>query len=239
MKILKYADKVIILRPYTTKEERDLLLYSSDDYSIDAVFEMIKHQVTIQEPKKFKKRNLTYNEKFAILVELRNISVGEDYNLQTTCTKCNKKFEFDISFEDVIENNQMKDITINNKLIKIKNSLGDYNSFIDFDIDDMNVNEYDMLVEHIDKHRIKFKFDKETICPYCNTGIMIKITEKLLKGNFSEDTISNFYQVISSMIIFGNYSKLDIDSMLPFERGIYLGLLNEQRKESNNSLPQM
>ena len=58
-----------------------------------------------------------------------------------------------------------------------------------------------------------------------------------------ESSLMTLYQFYSNMKFFGKFSIFELDEMLPFEREIYLGLLNktleernQQNKAQNNSV---
>jgi hypothetical protein len=52
-------------------------------------------------------------------------------------------------------------------------------------------------------------------------------------GIVSENTLFELYQFYNNLKFFGNYSLLEIDSMYPFERPIFMGLLNKTIDEKN------
>lgn len=54
-------------------------------------------------------------------------------------------------------------------------------------------------------------------------------------GIISECTIKEMYQVYHNLKHFGNYSLFEIDSMIPFERTVYMGLLNKTLEEKINA----
>jgi len=221
-KIIKYGNKTFELDSYTSAQEKDLLLATSGDYTLSTLFDILKPCI------KGDVENLTDNEVKMLLVELRNISVGETFSLIKKCNKCSEKFDFTISFEGIEEGNLKPFNGIN-----FKDALTDeYNDFVDFDIDELDIQEYDELINYIDENKTKFNFTSITTCPFCNTKNEVFLTDSLLGNNMSEDTLQNYYQTIANMIYHGHYSKLDIDSMLPFERSIYLSLLNEEIKKS-------
>ena len=225
LKILKYSDRYIRLKPYKTKDERDIILYTSDKYDFDEVLKMLDKYIESNIPLS----EMSYTEKFNILLQLKNISVGETFSLICNCNECNKKYEEDSYFIDTIENTGI--IPDFNDIVFKKEYHENINDYVDFDMDELDVNDYDIIQEHIDKYRTKFNFKFKTTCPFCNNESTLELTEKTLIENLSDDTIGNFYKVISSMVYFGNYTLTDINEMYPFERSIYLGLLDAQKKE--------
>jgi hypothetical protein len=60
-------------------------------------------------------------------------------------------------------------------------------------------------------------------------------SDKYVIDCLSEDSLVSFYKSITNLVYFGHFSKLDIDSMFPFERSIYNGLVQANINEYNNS----
>ena len=58
---------------------------------------------------------------------------------------------------------------------------------------------------------------------------------KFFVGVVSESTLSSLYQLYHNLKYFGNYSIFEIDSMIPFERDIYMGLLSKTIEEKKNN----
>jgi hypothetical protein len=227
-KVLKYNGKVISLLPYNTLTERDILLYTSGEYDFESLMEIVKDNITFNSPHTYDE--LSYTEKLNILLELRNGSVGEVFSFIKKCDKCNNNYEADVSFNNVITEGKLEKF----EDIELYEAFSDnYQKYVDFNIDDLDIDVYDKLIDYIDKNKTKFNFITESKCIHCGHTNHIKLTEKHLVENLSEDTLANFYQSIASMVYYGHYTKLDIDSMLPFERSIYLSIVNEEIKKAN------
>jgi len=226
-KVLRYNDKVITLTPYNTIQERDILLYTSGKYEFDALMEIVEDNIKIHEPYTY--NDLSNNEKMYILLELRHISVGEVFSFIKKCESCGEKYELDIQFENVLKEGNLSSY----KDFKLKEAFSnDYNDYVDFDIDELDIDIYDDLVNYIEEHKTKFNFTAESKCIHCGNINNVTLLKKHLIENLSEDTLTNFYHTIGSMVYHGHYSKLDIDSMLPFERSVYLSILNEELKKA-------
>lgn len=230
MKKIIYNDRELILTPYLTSTERDILVLNSTD--IDDILIILEPYIQLKINDTLLNINdiikLSESEKIYIIFELRNISVSEVFSFIKKCDNCNNKFDFDINLENVLIEGNIKDY----KNIKLKNIISDdINDFSDMDLEELDINLYDELIYYIENNKTRFDFSSIVTCPYCETKKEINIKKDVILENLSEDTVLNFYKTISSMIYFGKYSKLDIDSMIPFERSIYLGLLNEQIKK--------
>jgi hypothetical protein len=164
------------------------------------------------------------------MLELKQISVGEIFSFIKTCSACGERYETDVSFDNVLKEGNLKDY---NNIPLTEAFSNDYNDYVDFDIDELDIDEYDKLTAYIDEHKTVFDFSTKCVCVHCRNEDNITLSTDHLVSNLSEDTLSNFYQTIASMVYYGHYSKLDIDSMLPFERNILLNILNEEIKKSN------
>jgi len=168
-----------------------------------------------------------------LLLELRHISVSEVFSFVKTCDKCKEKSELDVTFENVLTVGNIK----NWKDYQITEAFSnDYNKYVEFDIDELDLDEYDELTEYIDNNKTKFDFSRKIKCLHCKDETTMTLTSDHIIENLSEDTLANYYQTIASMVYYGHYSKLDIDSMIPFERSIYLSLLNEELKKSEEGV---
>lgn len=230
-KVINYNNKKIVLTPYSTIQERDLLLYTSGVYEFNVVFDLVKDNIEINLP--YTVDDLTYTEKMFLLLELRHISVSEVFSFVKTCDKCKEKSELDVTFENVLTVGNIK----NWKDYQITEAFSnDYNKYVEFDIDELDLDEYDELTEYIDNNKTKFDFSRKIKCLHCKDETTMTLTSDHIIENLSEDTLANYYQTIASMVYYGHYSKLDIDSMIPFERSIYLSLLNEELKKSEEGV---
>ena len=234
MKILEYCNKKIFLTAFNSAVEKDLLLYIStnDNASLDAVFWMLRNNI---EPF----GEYSDYEKLAIITELRSISVGEVYELKMKCQHCQQRFEFGVQLNNIIQSGKLGN-SGNSKDFKgikvIEAFSSNYNDFCPgIDIDDLDTDIYDELIEYIEDNKTKFNFSKDVKCEHCQKINTIVFNKDILFKNISEDSIENYYKTISSLVYNGKYSKLDLDSMLPFERNIYLGLLNEEIKAHKNA----
>lgn len=228
-KILKYDRKTFIIKPYLSSTERDLLLVTADEYNsdtLDKVFSILKNNIISDNLE-----GLTRSEKMYLILELRNISVGEIFNLRKHCSKCGKLFDFEGVFSGVNESKFRHD-----DIHEVFSD--DFNDYVNFDLDDLDLDEYDDYVCDIRDNKLKFNFSTSVTCLHCREKNNTILTEEILLSSLSDDTISTYYNTISTMIYYGHFSKLDIDSMYPFERGIYLNLLEKlnekQANQSNN-----
>ncbi len=233
MRVIKYNNREIILLPYTTSVERDLIINEPKNLD-DALIYLDKFiSVNINGPKEYKDyiNILTEDEKINIILELRNISISEIFNFVVPC-KCKKKSEKEIKFDDCLVIGDIKYYEPRPD-IKLKNIVSEnIYDFTDYDLDELEIDEFDGIEKYINDNRTRFNFSTKCNCDHCGAEINIELNTKTLLEGLSEDTAITFYKGISSLVYLGKYTKLDIDSMLPFERNVYLGLLNEQIKNN-------
>lgn len=221
MYIMKYGGKEITLSPYDSKTEKELLLISSlkEQLEISDLYNILKHHIS--------DCALSEDEMYALIYKLRSISVGDSIPIKCKCNKCSKVIDTDIDIDNVIIDG---DLSNNNFDCNIKEAFTEnVEEYVDFDMSELEINDYEELETFILQNKVKFDFIKKFQCQYCKHINNMNLKDiDFLKENISEDTILTYYKNISDLVFFGHYSKLDIDSMLPFERNIYIGLLNKQ-----------
>jgi len=223
----KYSNKEFIIQPYSTAIEKDLLLLSTvgendlnlalsicgiDDYCIDT---------------------LSYYEKKAFLLKLREISIGSSVEVKFKCAKCNNSNENSIDIDDIIIEPTNNDSRITDQYKELNDS--NISDFINVnDIEEMDYDEYQELMLSVDNSICKFDFRKPVQCQKCSHENHINIlSDEFILSILSEDTLISLYQTYNDLIFFGKYSKHDIDTMYPFERTIFVSLLNKSREELN------
>lgn len=223
MKTVKYGDKEFFLSPFNTLQEKNILLYANEDESLDIILKILKDNIKTTEDI-FK---LSTNEKKALLYKLREISVGENINIRYKCSGCKKTTETAFSVVDVIEGDGVKNFDDIDLFEAYSEEPEDY--FINKEIiEELDVNKYDEVIGYILKNKVNFNFSKKCSCVMCGYEDLIRIDKpKFLLDNMSESDISTIYRVTSELIFNSHYTKQDIDGMLPFEREVFIGLLNQ------------
>mgnify|MGYP003973076667 CR=1 FL=1 len=220
-----YGNRSFDITPYTTAQEKDFLLLGSlEDTDLDSGLKILNIANDIID-------SLHKAEKIALLFKHRSVSVGDELNIKYTCSECKQVNESQISIgemiipgipdEDVID--QYKPLTDDN-----------LQDFVKFSIDEMDLDEYDLLRQRISNAITKFDFLRDTACIQCKTVKYFDISkDDNILDSMSDDSLMSIYQLYNDLTFHGKYSKLDIDSMYPFERTIFVGLLNKTREELN------
>lgn len=228
MKIpLKYSGKTIYVEPYNTVQEKELLLFNevAGKPDIDGVMDILKNNISGDI------ENLTHNEKIAVLYKLRSLSIGEEINIKFPCKECKAPNECGLNISEIVVpgidtyeiKDQFKEVTEDN-----------LQEFVDVDVDELDLQEFDDLMLKVKQNVTSFSLLKESTCMVCNHVHHFDISgDEYVVNSLSEDTIMSLYQTTADLVFFGKYTKLDVDSMLPFERTLFVGLLNKTREEMN------
>lgn len=218
-KKLKYKDDVYITA-YDTKKEKELLVYlmSNDVPDIDDAFFILADNISCDVSK------LTTLEKKAILFNLRAISIGEGIECKFKCNNCKQVNDTVMDISDIIEG--VTSDEINDCYEELTDDT--LHKFVNVDVDDLSLEEYDELFSFVDEKRVKFNFIRKIKCLKCGSDTSFDVSDnKYIIESLSEDSLMSIYQTVADLVYYGKYSKLDVDSMLPFERTIFVGLLNK------------
>ena len=219
--------KRILIQPYTSEKEKDLLIMSSFEiYDLDEILRVLGVEKKIR-------KSLTENEKKVLLYKFREISIGDEINVRYKCTECNSPNETSLSCSNLIEES-----VSNNPEIKILDIPVSDETIYDFlyisreEIDNMDIDEYERLIEEVKNNQVKYNFVKKCNCIKCKAENLFYIGDvKYIIESLSEDTLMSIYRTYNDMCMFGNYNKRDIDSLYPFERTILIGLINKTRED--------
>ena len=223
--LLEYSGKKISLTPYNTEIEKDILLYLSisDDFNIDGCLDILKDYID------YDISTLTISEKKVLLYKLRSISIGEEINIKFKC-KCGRVNEQSTNISELVSSNNLS-----NKLIKDRFKIltdDNFQDFINIDINELDLNEYDKLYNETKNSITKFNFNKSNKCFSCKEPYNYKIDNiPFILDNMSEDSLMSIYQTISNLVFFSHYTKADVDNMIPFERSILISILNKTKEE--------
>lgn len=222
----EYCGKSFELEPYNTAKEKDILLLAMiATPTLDATLEICGvDNDTI--------KTLSEYEKVSMLYKFRTISVGDDLNLKFTCKHCKTGSDNMVNIGNIIEESTITDDRIIDRFKKLTEE--NFNEFVNIDVNELEVDEYEELFEETKRSITKFNFIKPIICQKCSKENFISIANpEFVMDNLSEDTIMSLYQTYNDLIYFGKYTKQDIDTLLPFERTILISLLNKTREDLN------
>lgn len=223
MKIaLNIGSRSFLIEPYRTYQEKDILLLSSFEVDdIERIFDVLNFKTEYE---------LTDDEKKLILYKHREISIGDDINIKFKCKACGQGNEAIITASNFIIDSVLNDIDVK----KINKEVLDENlhEFVDIDVDELDILDFDMLKKRVQENQIEIDFVKKTECLKCKEEHLFDIGQtKYIIELMSDDELSSLYKTYSSMIYFGHFTKEDIDNMYPFERSVFVGLLNKLKED--------
>ncbi len=219
MKFTKSAnfleDRLSSMESYTTLQEKEALLVSDDD-----PIEKIVKEITDIEP-------INEKEAEAILVKSREISVSNKIEYVVSCKNCGATNNFNVSTEPFF--NFDIDYHYHNNLIP----KGIFESPDDIinntEADNISLREYneldDMIAQQNETIFTKISFQ---MCRTCKTEIKIKIDPRDI---FSKSSIKSIYRDYVNISMYSNNSKLDIDTLYPFERELFNNLIAEKMED--------
>lgn len=218
----EYSGKSFDLVPYNTAVERELLLLSllGVENPIEAALQTLGVDDEIIS-------SLNDQEKTAMLYKFRIISIGDEIPVKYKCKECDSPNEVGLSIADITKDGDNDpEITDLFKPVTEDN----LHEFVNVDVDELDLDEFDELLERVKASITKFEFIRKSNCLTCKKPNYIDVENNVIEY-MSEDTIMSLYQTYNDLTYFGKYSKLDIDSLYPFERTILIGLLNKTREE--------
>lgn len=221
----EYSGKEFMLEPYTTDQEKQILLLEllGGDDEINASLSIcgVSDEIIA---------SLSEQEKIAMLYKFRSISIGDEIPLGYKCRHCDTPNEIGLDVGDLVTSNNITNDKIVDKFKKVTDD--NLEEFISIDIDDMDLDEFENIFDEVKRSVTKFNFIREHNCIKCKKPNYIDIEPDVVQY-MSEDTLMSMYQTYNDLSFFGKYTKQDIDSMIPFERTILIGLLNKTREELN------
>lgn len=222
IKKIKYCNKEVILKSYTTKQERDFLIFAGN---LDELKLLLKDNIITNS-------ELTDNEYIALIYMLRSISIGEEFDIKIKCSNCGKIF-------DVTEN--VSDMVTDSKLTEEYNNVISDNAqdFVNYDLDELEIQDYEKIISYINNNKAKLNFLRDHKCPYCKCDNKFNLNDfKLCVSSLSEEDISIFYETINKLVFYGHYDIRGIFEMYPYERILYIGLLTKEVEKVNKAKSQ-
>jgi hypothetical protein len=219
-----YSGKSFSLKPYITSQEKDFLLASTlGEPSLDDALRICEvHDDVIS--------SLSKSEKIAMLWKLRELSVGDEIHLKFKCVHCNNGNENALRIDEIVEDSKITDERIVDNFNEF--SEDNFQDFVNIDLEELEIDEYEKLLEETKNTVTKFNFRKPIICQKCGKTNYYNINKpEFIIDNMSEDSLMSIYQTYNDLNYFGQYTKQDIDSLYPFERTILIGLLNKTRED--------
>ena len=186
--------------------------------------------------------NYSHSLKLYILLYMRVANTGDLINITYNCSHCGSPTEGVYSISDAIKYQYVPDypIVIDGKRFivgsgkdlatRIK-SIDGVENVIEY-LDNLSVAEYNELNNKIvDNNGDKLVFTPKSKCVLCNNDTTFNLDTPEIIDLISELTLQDYYQSIINMKIEGGFSISETNSMLPFERSLYINLINKQRSD--------
>lgn len=222
----EYSGKSFSIYPYDTNQEKALLLMGGvGTIDLGDALSICGMEDDIIE-------TLSNEEKITLLYKHREISVGDELNLKFKCKHCGAGNENVLLISDIVQDSNIKDDRITDQFKEVTED--NLEEFVNIEIDDLDINDYEKLLKDVKESVTKFEFKKPIICQKCNGQNHVRIdAPEFVIDNMSEDSLASLYQSYNDLTFFGSYTKRDVDSLYPFERMILINLLNKSREDLN------
>jgi hypothetical protein len=217
----EYKQYLNNVKGYNTLQEKNALLLSFVEESSPEDFKK-----TLEfETEEIKSTNDL--ETIAMIFKSREKSVDENIGITMACDHCNFMTLYSIPIDSLFfnENNGILDESIP---IRLMDSIDDIYHEIG-NIDNLSLKEIQEIEEKV-THNNKIIFNPVTkiTCKKC-------LLENKLKINYrdiiSKNTIKNLYEQYLDITQYTNMTKQDVDNLPPFEREIFINLIQERENK--------
>ena len=225
--------QTIQVEPFRTYQEKDLLLVPSytdieDDSVLDIALDILKVPSKVLE-------QLSLDEKKALIYKFREVSVGETLEIKYKCQHCGTPGSSEVSISGIIHtpkkhSDKVRDL---HRLPVDEVDLR-HNFLTDTDLD---YEWYEDLLLNIKDYLTYYDFTVHPKCFACKKECTLSIkSNKFIFEMISDDSITSLYKNYHTLIYYGKWSKNDIDNLYPFERQIFIQLLNKTIEENNKKI---
>lgn len=222
----KIGEKEFLIHPYTSKQEKEILLLASFEvYDFERVFDILNFTPSCGID------NLSDNEKKVLLYKFRDLSIGDEVEIKFNCGHCKHHNESVIEATNFIIPNLRDDKDIRKLNIPVTDeNLQEF--VIDIDVEELDIDEFFELKQRVKDNQIDFDFIKTTRCLKCGKEKTFDMSKmSYILEIMSDDTLMTLYKSYNLLIYMGKYSKEDIDGMYPFERTIFTGLVHKLKED--------
>lgn len=212
----------IRVRQYTTHQEKELLLlqeFSDDkDENIRQALEILGIDAETID-------HMSQPQRIALLYKFREISVGDEIEVKFKCPHCSNAVVGTISISNLVK---VPDYDVSIKdLARAPTSEDDFiQNFLTVDVSEMSISEFEHLYRVASDFQTLYNFLPKTVCPMCRNHVPVDISKpEFVLRAMSEDSLKSLYNTYELLIHHGKWSKGDIDTLLPFERKVFVSLL--------------
>lgn len=191
--------------------------------------------------------NLSEDLKLACLLKVREISNGGDCLLKYKCPKCKRVTESVIMLEDMLDfslfekierfrETKLKDLVELNLQDPESIKMSDVFDYFEQRPELKNMQDLEDVKDlalSLKARFPKFKHTMTSQCILCGFENLVDVNRQFVIKSLSTHSIAAMYQVYHKLVING-FTKLDVDSMLPFEREIQSGLIDQAVQNLKN-----
>lgn len=215
------------IEPMLTADEKSIIEFDAmiDPPDYNLVFENICELLQVPD--------LPLSYQYAYIYKIREISFGSDLELQFICENCKHPIQNTVLIQDLLiykkthfTYNLHENVTTKQILEAKISNLSDI-------IDTANIDNNNIM-DALQDVKSRLPTVRPTVgcrCPMCGHVHEIQIlNKKFCIESLSTHTITSIYQAYNYLVKYG-FTKLDVDSMLPFEREVHLSLIERQVKE--------
>lgn len=210
---MKLRDKLVKIKRFTSFQEKEALLESSSNKDIIKISNIL---------------GLNPNNELeaeAMILKAREISVSEVIEVTSDCPVCKKINLYNIDVSTMFFNSKLNSALPEGLFEDLSQLPEKYSGALeDLDLDEYNKLEDDLL----ENNKAIFNTIADVSCMFCGEKYKISIDPI---GSISKFNLTNIYEQYSDITYFSNMTKKDVDDMYPFEREIFMGLI--QKKEDD------
>lgn len=212
------------INAYNTSQEKEILLmHSFGVHDLKKILDVLNFN---------EYDNLTDEQMKVILYRHREISLGDEISVKFKCENCGQGNDGIIEASNFLINGKRNDPDVKKLLIPFEEE--NMNKYVDIDVDELDIDEYEELKKRIIDNQEKISFVKSCSCMKCGTKRNFDLSDpSYIIEIMSDDTLMSLYKTYNILNFFGGYTKTDIDSMYPFERNIFVGLLKKTKEDMN------
>ena len=222
------SDEAYFIKPFNTSAEKDILIMRSFD--IDDVNQYLR-RLGFENP-----QDLGENDKKVLLWKFREVSHGEEIDIRFKCKGCNSVNETSIKTSNFVIESQINDSDVK-KLDKEVNdeNLSLFLYITEEDLNNLDLIDYENLMKRVKDNQHRYDFTKIKKCMMCGQEHFFNLggTEYIL-NSLSDETLETIYKTYVNLTYHGKLTKHDIDSMYPFERTLFTGLLHSIKDKENS-----
>lgn len=218
------GDKSYEIKAYNTSKEKEILLmHSFGVYDLRKILDALEFNGV---------DDLSEDEMKVLLYRHREISIGDEIDIKFKCDECGQGNDGKICTDNLVKKSERNDPDIKKIMRPFREEY--MQDYVNVDIDELDIIEYEKLKERIIANQDVISFIKTADCMKCGATKTFDIgNPKYIVEIMSEDSLMTLYKAYNFLNFFGDYTKTDIDNMYPFERNIFIGLLKKTKEDMN------